>query len=279
MPLPLRRKCISVEFVTFLRSADRICLTYIRLFVSQDRFATAVTVFIDTDHRPVVHPLHRLEMHNTSVSADILKVEEPVFSGRSIHPCTLVRTVDWRVTLREYCFPFVRTVDVFRTQYDLPACRYPAGRMEDIIIVVSLIHFRTFASLMCFVTVEDNTRRSDRCICFRIQFADSDYTFQSGTTSCVCVYHIYFSVFIPERASVNDTFSRFHQDRFAPRTFRIFGFHHKSSLIGISPKDVKLTVVMTNSRSPDTITVFRSFRSFDRREGIGNCSTDDCPVD
>ena len=108
----------------------------------------------------------------------------------------LVRTVDWRVTLREYCFPFVRTVDVFRTQYDLPACRYPAGRMEDIIIVVSLIHFRTFASLMCFVTVEDNTRRSDRCICFRIQFADSDYTFQSGTTSCVCVYHIYFSVFI-----------------------------------------------------------------------------------
>ena len=37
--------------------------------------------------------------------------------------------------------------------------------------------------------------------------------------------------------------------------------------------------VMTDSRSPNTITVFRSFRSFDRREGIGNCSTNDCPVD
>ena len=132
---------------------------------------------------------------------------------------------------------------------------------------------------MCFVTVENYTGRSDRFCCFCIQFADSDYTFQSGTTSCVCVYHIYFSVFIPERASVNDTFSRFHQDRFAPRTFRIFGFHHKSSLVGISPKDIELTVVMTDSRSPNTITVFRSFRSFDRREGIGNCSTNDCPVD
>ena len=96
-------------------------------------------------------------MHDTTVSAYILKVEKPVFAGRSIYPGTLMRAVDGRVALCEYGFPFVRAVDVLGTQYDLPACRYAACRMEDIVIVVSLVHFRAFASLVGFVTVKDDT--------------------------------------------------------------------------------------------------------------------------
>ena len=115
MPLPLWREGISIELITFLRSADGICFTYIWLFISQNRFATAVTVFVYADHRPVVYPFHRLKMHDTSVSTHILKVKEPIFSGRSIYPCTLMRTVDGRVALRKYGFPFVGTIDVFRT--------------------------------------------------------------------------------------------------------------------------------------------------------------------
>ena len=150
--------------------------------------------------------------------------------------------------------------------------------MKDIVIVISLIHFGTFASLVCLVSVKYDTGRSGcfRCLC--IQFADCDYTFQSGTTSCVCMYHIYFSVLIPKRASVDNPFSRLYKNRLTPRTFRIFCFHHESPLVRVSPKDIKFTVVVTNGRSPYTVTVFRSFRSFNRSKGIGDGSADNCPV-
>ena len=156
MPLPLRREYISVEFVAFLRCTDGIYLSYIRLFVGHYRFAATVTIFVDTDYRPVIHPLHRLQVNKATISAYILKVEEPVFSGRSVYPSSLVRSIDGRITLRQYSSPFIRTIHIFRTEYYLPTGWHTACRMEDIIIAVPFIKLRAFTRLVCFVTVEDN---------------------------------------------------------------------------------------------------------------------------
>ena len=92
------------------------------------------------------------------------------------------------------------------------------------------------------------------------------------------MYHIYFSVLIPKRASVDNPFSRLYKNRLTPRTFRIFGFHHESTLIGVSPEDVKLPVVMTDSGRPYAVTVFGTLGSFNRWQCIGYGSTNDTPV-
>ena len=217
-------------------------------------------------------------MYQAAISTYILEVQEPVFSGRSIYPCTLVRTVDRAITLCQHCFPFVRAVYVFGTQYYLPTCGYAACRMEDIIISVTFVELWTFASLVCFMTVEYNARRGNGFSCFGIQFADGDHAFQFGAATCISVYHVYFTVLVPEWASVDDTFSRLYQHRLGPRTFRVFGFHHESTLIGVSPEDVKLPVVMTDSGRPYAVTVFGTFGSFNRWQCIGYGSTNDTPV-
>ena len=94
VPLPLRRQGVAVELIAFLRSTYGVCLTYIGLAVGQYGFAASVPVFICSDYRPVVNPLHGLQMYYTSVGAYILKVHEPVFTGRRVHPATLMRPVD-----------------------------------------------------------------------------------------------------------------------------------------------------------------------------------------
>ena len=115
VPLPLWRKGITVKLITFLWSTNGICLSYIRFPVSQNRLTATVTVFVCSDDRPVVYPFHRLQMHDTAVSAYILEMKEPVFSGRGIYPSSLMRPVDGRVALCQYRFPLVRTVNVFGT--------------------------------------------------------------------------------------------------------------------------------------------------------------------
>ena len=79
------------------------------------RLTATVTVFVCSDDRPVVYPFHRLQMHDTAVSAYILEMKDPVFSGRGIYPSSLMRPVDGRVALCQYRFPLVRTVNIFGT--------------------------------------------------------------------------------------------------------------------------------------------------------------------
>ena len=92
------------------------------------------------------------------------------------------------------------------------------------------------------------------------------------------MYHIHFAVFVPKRTSVDDAFTRFHQYRLSPRSFRIFGFYHESTLIGISPEDVKLTVVMADGRCPYAVTMFRTFGSFYWGQSVRYGSANDSPV-
>ena len=157
IPLPLQAQFVCIELIAFLRGTDRICLSYVRFFVSQYRFATTVAILVFTDYRPVVYPFYRLQVNQTSGCTHILEVQEPVFSAWGIYPASLMRSVDRAVALCQHGFPFIRSVYVFRTQYDLPACRNTTSRMEDIIISVALVELRSFASFMCLMTVENDT--------------------------------------------------------------------------------------------------------------------------
>ena len=67
-----------------------------------------------------------------------------------------MRSIDGRITLRQYSLPFIRTIHILRTEHYLPTGWHTACRMEDIIITVSFVELRAFTRLVCFVTVEDN---------------------------------------------------------------------------------------------------------------------------
>ena len=157
MPLPLGGEGISVELVAFLRGTGRICSAYIGLAVSQHGFAASVIVFIRAYYGPSVYPLHRLQMYHPSVGAYILKVHEPVLAGRSIHPSALMRPVDRGVALCKHGAAFVRAVNVLGAKHHLPAGCYSSGREEYVVIAVFLVEFRTFACLVGFVAVENDT--------------------------------------------------------------------------------------------------------------------------
>ena len=156
MPLPLQAKDVGVEFITFLWSADRIFGTCLWLLVSQYRFATAITILVNADNRPIVHPLNWLQVYQTAGSTYILEVHEPVFTFRSIYPTTLVRTINRSISLCQYSLPFIRTIYILGTEHHLPTCRNTTSWMEDVIVSITLVELRTFASLMSFVTVENN---------------------------------------------------------------------------------------------------------------------------
>ena len=217
-------------------------------------------------------------MYQSPVSAYILKMKKPVLARRGVYPCSLVRTVDGAVALCQYFLPFVRAIYVLGTEHNLPPGRHAACRMEYIVIVSSFVEFRPFTCLMRFMPVEDDARLCDGFGGIRTQFANGNDAFQSGTTSCIGVYHIYFSVFIPKRASVYNSLTRLNEYGFCPRTFRIFGFYHESALVGIPPEYVEFTVMITDSRSPYAVTMFRTFGRFDRSKGIRHGGADDAPA-
>lgn len=196
----------------------------------------------------------------------------------NVYPCSLMRAVDRAVTLCQYLLPFVRAVYVLGAEDNLPAGGHAACRMEDVVIFSSFIEFGTFAGLMRFMTVEDDARLCYGLGGIRIQLADGYDAFQSGTASCIGVYHVDLSVFIPERAGVYDALARFYEHGFCPRAFGVFGFYHERALVGVAPENVEFTVMMADGRRPYTVAMLRTFRCFDRGEGVGNGSADDTPV-
>lgn len=77
MPLPLQSQLARIELITFHRSLYRPVASYIRLAMPLHRLATTITILVCPDDRPIVFPLHRVQMDNTSVRTFILKVHEP----------------------------------------------------------------------------------------------------------------------------------------------------------------------------------------------------------
>ena len=137
MPLPLRRETYP-SIRHFLAVYRWDMSFYIRFLVGQYRFACNQSPsLVDTYYRPVIHPFHGLQVDKATVSAYILEVEEnQCFSGR-VSAGSLMRSIDGRITLRQYGLPFMGDHHILRNGHCQPVWhRLPDG--EDIIITVFL---------------------------------------------------------------------------------------------------------------------------------------------
>jgi hypothetical protein len=65
------------EFIAGLWNRYGITATHVGFLVGQHRLSFAISIRVDTNHRPVIDPLHRLQMNEASVGAAILEVNEP----------------------------------------------------------------------------------------------------------------------------------------------------------------------------------------------------------
>src|SRR5437016_12309639 len=83
-------------------------------------------------------------MNDAPIVASVLEIYEPGFTGRRANPRALMRPVDSGLALRQDYLSFVRAVNIFRAQRQLPARLDASGRSKDVIKAVSFIKFRTF---------------------------------------------------------------------------------------------------------------------------------------
>src|SRR2546425_12381227 len=102
-------------------------------------FTGAIPIGVKSHHGPVIDPFHRLEMNDTSVSALVLKMNEPVLASLSIHPRALVWSIDRRLPSSEHNLFLVRTINTFRTQRQLPPFLDATRWGEDVIVAVPFI--------------------------------------------------------------------------------------------------------------------------------------------
>ena len=201
----------GIEFVTLRRSSDRIGLSHIRFLISRYRFTATVFILVHSDYRPVIYPHHRIQMNHTSVSAFILKMDEPRFSCIGVYPAPLMRSVYRCLSLCHHDFRFVRAIDVFWAKYQLPTGCYPSCRSKNIIVSVAFIELRSFyGMILSIISVEHHHRIGNNFCSFWIQFANDEDTVHPTTTSGISMYQIYFSVFVPQRSCINHSFPCFH---------------------------------------------------------------------
>ena len=161
----------GIELITLRWSGYRISLSYIRFLISSHRFTATVLVFIRSDYRPVIYPVHRIQVNHTSVSSLILKMNKPRLTRISIYPTALMRTVYIRLPLYHYNFRLIRSIDVLRAKHQLPTVSHTTCRSKNIIVSVPFIEFRTFyRMILSVVTIEYHYRIRNDFRSFFIQF-------------------------------------------------------------------------------------------------------------
>ena len=158
-----------------------------------------------------------------------------------------MRTVYISLSLSHHYTGFVRTVNVFRPQYKLPACGNTACRSKYVIIPIAFIKFCPFYSMVhTVITIEYHYRIGYNGCTFVIHLTYSDYTVESGSAACPCVRKIYIAVTIPKWTRVYHTLSSLYKHRLFPLTVNIFCLDHEDTEIRIAPINIKLTLVMTD---------------------------------
>src|SRR4030095_7422918 len=91
------------------------------------------------------------------------------------------------------------------------------------------------------------------------------------------MYQISVAIVVPERTRIDPSFCALDQEWCASWSSRIFSLDHVDAVIRIGIEDVEITVVISNCRRPDTVTMLRSGKHI---YGclILKCVTDDSPV-
>ena len=148
MPFPLQTQLTSIKFITLHRRFYRIRFIGFRFTIAAHRVSTTIAIPIYSNYRPVIYPFHRIQVQYTSISPLILEMQEPRFTGRSIYPSSLMRTVDIRFSLCHDNPGLVRSVYIFRTHHQLPSGNNSACRCKQIIKAITLIELCSFNSMI-----------------------------------------------------------------------------------------------------------------------------------
>ena len=184
-------------------------------------------------------------------------MQEPVLSVRGIHPGTLVRSVDRRISLMQDDFLFPGTVNIFRTQYGLPAGLHAPCRSEDIVIAVSLVQLRSLDGGLGRMAIIDELTVIQHSGAVRFDGRHIQHALETDTASGESCHHVCFAVLIPERTGIDPSHYLTHISRLAPLAERIRGLAHHDALVRHGDKYVISSLMITDGRCPGTTAVYR----------------------
>ena len=263
MPFPLQAQLPCVEFITLNRCLYRISPAYIRLFISFYRFTTPISILVLPNHGPIIFPLHRIQVQNSTIHSFILKIDKPRLACTSFHPSSLMRTIYICISLSHNNFQFVWAIHITRTKCQLPTCHHPSCRSQN--VSITFVKLRPLDGVIHpIITIKNQYRFTNDFCTSRIHLTNRNHTIECGTTARPRMYQIHFSILIPQRSRIYHSFPGLYQDRLFPFTQRIFSLYHENTPIGISPIDKKLTVVVTDRRSPYPFSMLRSVKEAGR---------------
>src|SRR5688572_17131617 len=94
-----------------------------------------------------------------------------------------------------------------------------------------------------------------RLCSFSIHLFDNNNTLDTRTAAGISMGQVYFTVIIPERTGIYQSFSTFHQHRISPWACNIFCPDHINSKIRIRIINVKFSLMIPDGGSPYSITM------------------------
>ncbi len=281
MPLPLKAEVDVVEFVALLRSGLGICLAHVGLLICAHRVAAAVAILVDTHHRPVLDPVHGVEVHDTPYRAYILEVDKPVLAAvGSIDPAALMGTVDVGVALGKHYLALIRAPRALGAEYGFPAGGHSSGRRHYIVIAVALVEFCSLDGHVHIMSVIHDFGLTYQALAVRSHLTHGKHTLQIGAAPGKAPRHVGLPVLVPERAGIDYTLGAGHELQWRPRALGVLGLGHEYAQVGVAVIYVEFAVVVAYRRSPHCIAVVHTI--LDEYSLVGetvDSIPDDSPVD
>src|SRR5262245_13691227 len=95
-------------------------------------------------------------MDDAPVSAFVLKMNEPRFSGLCFYPRALVGAVARTPALGQHNPAFLRSVNILCAERQLPSILHAAGGSEDVVVAATLVKLWPFNCRVAVVTIENH---------------------------------------------------------------------------------------------------------------------------
>src|SRR5690554_1830196 len=141
IPLPLPTQFQTVKFVRRLEKIKRMLRNNPGLAKNTYRFTPT------PEHRPIIHPLDRLQMTYSTQSSHTLKVHKPMLTEGRFYHSALVGTVDPGLPLFENHSALIRAINMAGTKSRLPSFFNSAFGDNKVIKAVPFINLGSFGDL------------------------------------------------------------------------------------------------------------------------------------
>src|SRR5436190_13559204 len=148
-------------------------------------------------------------MNDASVRTFVLKMDEPGLTGLRVDPSSLVRPIDAALALREHHSSFIRAINIFGAQGQLPARLNASRRRKDVVETVSLIQLWALDRRIALVPVKDHRAIVEEFGAVLAHAAYNQDAFDSRTTARKGTHEIGLAVVIPERTRIDPAFGLF----------------------------------------------------------------------